>query len=165
MHRWTALVFVLCLVGCSSASTLPAQRIHEISQAKIGGSGGSFSGSYSGTWTGDGSDCTAHGDFHFSGNGSGLFIHHSTESGLFLNGDFGCSFGGSVRLTSKFNPANTITANLAPFRGAPPCGNLIGYGITGGTGKFAHASGKGRFKLICNNDKTYTNSWSGTLNF
>ena len=163
MFRWTAFVLMLSLVGCSSALMPTAGQRQAIGH--IAPAGGAFSATYSGTWTGDGSNCNARAEFEFSGKGSGSFIRHSTESGLFLNGDYGCGFGGTVRLTSKFNPANTIAAKLAPLRGDPPCtDSFIAFAITGGTGKFAHASGNGRWTLKCGNG-TYTSTWAGTLNY
>jgi len=49
MYRWTALVFVFLLAGCSNTSTLPAQPRHAI--GGIGALGGAFTASYSGTQT------------------------------------------------------------------------------------------------------------------
>jgi len=82
-----------------------------------------------------------------------------------FNGDKGCGWHGTATLTSKLNPSNTITANIQPFRGAAPCGNLVFFGVTGGTGKFAHASGNGNVRFNCSSDGTYTDRWSGTLKY
>jgi len=166
VYRWTALVVMLLLVGCSSSSTLPTSQRHAIGD--LAPAGGAFSANYSGTSTGDGDACLLNNKFSFSGTGSGSFIGRSTESGFLVWGHGQtCNYTGSATLVETLHPRNTVKVGLGPLD-TPPCQRILGGGwhfvVGGGTGKFAHATGSGTIKFNCGNPK-YTDTWSGTLNF
>jgi len=168
MIRWTAVMFAVLLAGCSSVLTLPAQQRDATGQLVIGESGGSLTGAYSGTETG-GNICALLNTFTFSGRGAATFLRRSTESGsMTWNTGFSCNLRGSATITSIRNPANSVTVFL---RGSvQPCDprHPVSYTVSGGTGRFAHASGSGSVQFACPNNAgggNYTDQWSGTLTF
>lgn len=171
MTRWTALGLALALAGCSSSSTLPADSIHATGQ--VAASGGALSANYSGkdTLAACGPLNGRNGSFSFAGTGTATFFHQSGETGRMSAPHGVCVWSGSATLTSTFHPANTVTVHLALPRpnSSPndPCktlGRTISWSVTSGTGKFAHASGRGSLVFNCSQG-AYTDKWSGTLTF
>ena len=171
MTRLTAVILALSLVGCSSASTLPSIAAHVTGQPRS--AGGAFSASYAGNDTLIACQpLNGHnGAFDFAGTGIATFLRRSEEKGHMSAPHGVCLWSGSAILTSKIHPANTITLhlNLPRPNNAPnnPCktlGETIGWSVTSGTGKFAHASGRGSLVFKCSQG-AYTDTWSGTLTF
>jgi hypothetical protein len=122
--------------------------------------GGPFSGSYSGTYSHSscGFRCTA---TTFSGKGRASFLHGGTESGIVkVNCAIeGCNGIGSATLTSRANPANSITLTLATHYGT------WRWTVSSGTGKFAHATGNGEYTSTAGSGNTYDDQWKGTIGY
>jgi len=163
MYSWTALALALSFAGCASAPTLPTSASHPV--GSLAPSGGPFSASYFGTYTVKRRPCDN--TFTFSGTGSATFLSNSSESGTLEQlSALNCIWGGHVILASSLNPTNTITVFMGEKTAYPPCGRVQGWDVLSGTGKFAHASGSGHHKFVCQLNKgTYTDNWNGTLDF
>lgn len=170
MIRLTSTIAMLVLVGCSAVPSAPTHM--QTQGAAIKASGGSFSASYSGTWTARNFPCEEPplpGSFTFNGNGSGSFIHMSGEHIFFI----GCTvpWHGTATLTSSRFPNNSITATVDHVLArSNPCdafGRHVDFTVTGGTGRFASATGSGTIAITChgNTSGTYTDQWSGTITF
>lgn len=106
----------------------------------------------------------------FSGTGSATFVHASVESVESLKavtheeGFFNCpvvSFTGSLK--SKQHPGNAIFVSITN-RSDPLCATDE-FSITGGSGKFAHATGSGSVTFVCSGSYSYTDQWSGSISF
>ena len=164
MKSWTCAAILLVLVGCASVPGVP---IHLQGQgATIRSSGGPFSARYAGTETG-GNLCLLNDPFKFSGTGSATFLHATSESGSMVwSHGFNCDLVGSATLTSSNRPHNSVTVRLEyqlpgcerSFKGIP-------FTVTGGTGRFANATGNGTIRFACQSNGTYTDQWSGTITF
>ena len=131
--------------------------------------GGTFAAHYAGNFTLTSCTASKSGHFTFSGNGSGSFIHLSTENGHMIDKRLSvrCVWSGTAKLVSKRHPGNSITVTLGLNDGSrtSPCSNGVGFVVKSGTGKFAGASGYGTVTFTCSGSKTYTDQWSGTLTF
>jgi len=166
MIRLILAIAALVLVGCSAVPTLSTHL--QTSRSEFGASGGTFSASYHGRFSS--SPCSAghNGTFSFGGTGYGNFIGSSSETGSltrpFRNGQCRFTFKGPATLKSTLHTRNAITSSLSET-GYGPCVIPPTYAVTGGTGKFAHASGSGKVVFTCHLDGTYTDQWSGTLSF
>lgn len=171
LYSISICIAAMLFAGCSgpqAQSWNPASPFQ--SNAKPNGkslkpaAGGSFTASYAGTFTELCLDarrpprvaCA----YKFDGSGGGTVIRRSI-----LKGKLFCSLSGGssglFKLKSRKHPADRVYAS------ATPCGGSgVSYTITGGTGKFANASGNGTvsFSLDYSNN-TFTSSWTGTLNF
>ena len=166
------------LASCGSGS--PSLLAHSSgvsgtpqAQSMLPSRGGAFRAAYAGTYTlGTCSAVHHNGSFQFSGTGSASFLYKSSEMGTMYSYYIptGCGgWGGSAVLTNTRHPRDSITVSLHG-RGsqyAYPCTggqNLCSFSVTGGAGRFAHATGSGTVKMTYNNG-TYTDAWSGTLQF
>lgn len=152
-----ALMLAACVstgTSATTASALPLER----SQA-----GGAFSASYSGTVSSKscGFKCTKE---TLTGSGRASFLHKSTQAETLTIecAVEACSATGFATLTSDSHPLNAITIYLASETQGE-----IDYGtwyVTGGTGKFANASGSGYWHTSYGTG-TYSQTLSGTLTF
>ena len=167
MKHLIPAVAALLLAGCSAVSNIPT-RVHTVDRT-IRTSGGTFSASYSGNFA-DSSCSRAHnGTFSFAGEGVGDFIGSSSETGSlknrFRNGTCRFHWKGPATLTSAQNPRDTITFSLSET-GYTPCVIPPTFVVTGGTGKFVHATGSGKVVLQCRiSPNTYSDTWSGTITY
>jgi hypothetical protein len=136
--------------------------------------GGAFSGAYSGGYslTLCVSGYRGHeGSFTFKGSGNASFLHGSTESGVMkrgkINQNLCVGWGGTATLSSSRNPQNQIVMDIFSHSATidSPCGHVFYYSVTGGSGKFANASGSGTVSFTCSGSTSYTDRWSGTLNY
>ena len=133
--------------------------------------GGAFSASYSGTYTF--TPCVhgkINGAFGFSGAGSASFLRKSSEMGGLGSSNLTCgSWSGSAVLSSTRHPDDTITVSLSggDLGHPPPCSlGHCNFSVTAGTGRFAHATGSGTMHMSLNRgSNTYSDTWSGTLQF
>lgn len=165
MKGWICAASLLALAGCA---TVPSVPTHSLAQrTALPDSGGTFSVNDSGNYTRSG--CALFpGHFSFRGSGVGTFIHRNKESGGMSSGRNSCTMSGSATMVSKGNPSNSITmtivSNGLPCFRAPP---TVTFNITGGTGRFARATGSGTVVFHCGfgNSGTYTDVWSGTITF
>jgi hypothetical protein len=166
MIRRIGAVALLILAGCTGVPSIPG---HQAQGAAIKASGGTFSATYSGNYTLSSCSSSNSGHFTFSGSGSGSFIHSSSEDGSMTQSAFSCVWSGTATLTSKLHPRNRITVRLSlnhTTRNSPcnPMHEQVVFIVTGGTGKFANAAGRGTILFSCNNGN-YTDQWSGTITF
>jgi hypothetical protein len=170
--RMFATVALFCLVGCGNPPIF-LQRPLEPSAAKqpesafsIPQNGGKFSASYAGN-----ARCCRRHVLRFSGSGKATFLLASTEQGK-INGSCSqdsCTWTGSATLTSQHIPSDSVAMSLS-FKWPPdPCiGNpVVDWIVTGGSGKFQHATGSGSLTFKCefNGVGPYTDGWTGTLNY
>lgn len=164
MKTWVCAALALFLVGCAAVPSVPT-HLQPVEHA-IQQSGGAFSGGYAGTYSG-GFSCTPGARFSFSGSGTASFIQRSTELGsMNVEPGMSCANIGTVIITSKAHPHNTIVIDLGPS--GAPCNfrtRIVGvtFNVASGTGKFKNATGSGKVKFMCGSG--YTDKWSGTINF
>ena len=167
MIRLVSAITSLVLVGCS-AVPIPLTHL-QTSRSTIGASGGAFSATYSGRFASSLCSPGQNGTFSFGGAGYGNFIGSSSESGSLTRPSKSgrCRFlwKGSATLTSALHPRNTITSSLLERTGYSPCAIPPNFAVTGGTGRFANATGSGKVVFTCHLDGTYTDQWSGTITF
>lgn len=172
MKRLICAVALLVLAGCTSVPSVPTPL--QTQRAAIKASGGPFNVTESGNYTLSGCNPPYNGNFAFSGSGSGTFIHRNNEGGTMIgDANTGCPWSGNVKLINALHPRNTISMSL--ILGKPPLGHNdpcnpggfqhIMFTVTGGTGRFAHATGSGVLEFACNSNGTYTDQWSGTITF
>lgn len=153
---------VLAACGGSQPSTPATLTVPNTGTTQIGpANGGAFTAKYSGTYVvgACGTNCDG---FGFIGHGMASFLSGSKESGS-VQSINGGSYSGPATLTSKRRPKNSITVQLTGGM-YYPCLAPLSWTVTSGTGKFAHATGSGTLKFNCVGN-TYTDKWSGTLNF
>ena len=170
-----AVCFIFLLVGCCGTQTTSVVSGTPLGSVDPNASGGQFSPAYAGSYSFTKCLGTQQpGSFSFQGTGSGQFIFKSSETGSMQAVDQGgqCKWTGKATLANTLRPKNSITFRLTGARilgtYLPPCGSnskAPSYTVTGGTGKFAHASGSGIVKFTCKSDGTYTDQWVGMLQF
>jgi hypothetical protein len=127
--------------------------------------GGSFSAVFSGTYYASSFPVL---QYDFNGKGKASFLPLSEEyvTVVFVCAP-SCGFeGGGAILTSRLNTANSVSMTFVSGYGT--CGSVgtsVNWTITGGTGKFANATGNGYLTIKCSGQLygTYTDSWSGVL--
>lgn len=164
MIRLISAVAVLLLAGCAAVPSVPT-HLQPVGSASRN-NGGAFSATYAGTET-NGEFCFENQKISFTGKGSASFLRRSTEVGSvqWATG-FNCNLRGKATLTSILYPGNSIlvyltgTTQICDLRGSG-----LFYTVGGGTGRFKRASGGGHITFSCKADGTYTDSWSGSLNF
>ena len=125
--------------------------------------GGSFTANYAGRAS---QRCRKVYQYYFvcttslTGKGNGTFIHRSRFSGFITSGHRGSSF----HCSAEFNFVS-IKRPVESFDAKNVSGCFSrSYKVTGGHGKFAHASGN-ETATISVKGSTFTSSWTGTLNF
>jgi hypothetical protein len=175
-----ACAAALLLAGCgqmskalpqSNAGTPSARLVQLMASTQSPSGGGAFSGSYSGTkkFT----PCVygmQRGAFDFKGAGMAAFLGASGEAGhLLFTGRRGSCQGwsGRVVLTASKRLRNRIEVRLYGSGFSSPCGQQLSYTVTGGTGRFYHATGSGAVTFQCDRYRSgqYSDQWSGTINF
>ena len=168
MKRLISVIALLFLTGCAAVSSIPTHATSE--GGAIRASGGSFGVSDSGNY--DLTKCRPPGGlgvFTFNGSGSANFIHKEIETGRMNSDDSSCNgWRGSATLTSAARPRNSIKMKLSTTTNNTPCvlfGHAIKFTVTGGTGRFANATGTGTVAFACHSNGTYTDKWSGTVTF
>jgi len=166
MKRLICLVGLIAVAGCSASPML--SNNFETAKNTMGASGGTFSASYAGRFSI--SACSSgSGTFTFEGAGSGNFIGSSSETGSMTDksrtGSCRLLWKGPAKLTSAMHPLDTIRLSLAE-RNFTPCTIRPAFTVTGGTGKFAHATGSGKVVFTCDAMRhTYSDQWAGTISF
>ena len=167
MNRLLSLFIAVAVAGCSNIATVSNEPLSgpRSSQPAITSSGGPFTGAFSGEETG-GSTCSLNEPFKFSGTGSATFIHASSETGSVVwKTGFTCHLTGFATLKSIRHPRNSITFFLqGQTQGCNPRSGLQ-FRVTSGTGRFAHATGNGILHFLCQSSGSYTDQWTGTLQF
>jgi len=168
MKRLICAIALSFLTGCAAAPSIPTHATSEGDATRT--SGGSFGVSDSGRYRL--TRCAppgGFGAFAFNGSGSGNFIHNENETGQMESNDAFCDgWHGFATLTNAAHPRNSIKMNLSSATKSTPCtplGHVTTFTITGGTGRFANASGSGTVAFGCNSNGTYTDKWSGTITF
>jgi hypothetical protein len=96
----------------------------------------------------------------FHGTGTANFLGSSKEHIFFVAGPSG---GYTATLRSAQSKKDSITTAYFFY----PCTGPMAYTISGGTGRFSHATGAGLIAAICKYETldygTYTDTWTGTL--
>ena len=147
-------------VGAGSNSRLRPTRI-------VFNHGGRFRAAYSGTYSKSG-DCSDTATFTYKGNGNARFLHSSSEETKFtwFCGSRGAT--GSATLTSTQVPRDSVTASVSSTNFDGPCdGFTMSFKVTGGTGRFRHASGSGTIVFTPSSECSYSYSdkWRGRLKY
>ena len=152
------------LAGCGGSQiAAPSSTQPYIGSAAFRQSGGAFSASYSGHYL---EYCDHEGcNWSFHGSGTATFLHRSREQfdWTFVLGLSGTTSSYTITLMSSRSQEDRIkvTVNQPPT----PCGTNS-YVVTGGHGRFAHARGSGTIITTCDTSGyTYTDAWTGTLNY
>ena len=172
-YALSVCVTATLLSGCGtsqvSSPSAPAAGTNSGMIRIVPASGGGFAGGYSGTGT-----WTCHrkgGSFTASGKGTVSFLGRSNESVRLTSHTHlgGCAnWQGLATLKSLRNPRNYINIQVLP---TGDLGYLCQFGasyqVTGGGGKFAHATGGGRWTCTLNGYGThhYSDRWAGKLKF
>ena len=141
----------------------PLQSSAKLSHESFERAAGGFTASYAGSAS---ERCRKVFQYYFvcttslTGRGGGTFIHRSTFSGYITSAHRGSSFHCSAQFSfvSIKHPVDSFHA-----KDASGCFSRS-YKVTGGHGKFAHASGNGT-ATISIKGSTFTSSWTGALNF
>ncbi|MBV9720194.1 MAG: hypothetical protein JOZ77_12815 [Candidatus Eremiobacteraeota bacterium] len=168
-----AVAVVMVTAACSAAQNV-SPNVGVSSNAPLGAShiisnhGGKFSAAYTGTYSKSG-DCSAEAFFDYEGNGNAKFLHSSSEQLSLTWYCFSPNVIGSATLTSVRHPGDSITAKVSSTDFKSPCyGFTMSFMVTGGTGRFQHASGSGTMVVKRLGRKciySYSDKWSGTLKF
>ena len=149
-------------VGAGSNSRLEPTRV-------VFDVGRRFAATYSGSFIKDG-DCSATAMFTYEGGGNATFLHSSREQIKFTWFCGTHKMTGSATLTSLQVPRDSISANVSSSDFTGPCESYtMSFTVTGGTGRFRHASGSGTIVLHRPTSKcpdySYSDKWRGTLKF
>jgi len=171
MSRLIFAIVVLGLVGCGSAERAAVNT--PISSHGLRESGGAFSATYAGNYRFNGcAPPDGFGRFEARGVGSASFVHASFEHVTIDGNVFNqCSWSGNATITNATHHLNTITMSIVGAtlfgRHLPPCDSQKPetWTVTGGTGRFANASGSGTVAFTCQTNGSYTDQWTGTLTF
>lgn len=174
LQRAFAVVAVMVLAACGASQNV-SPNVGAGSNARLGPSGirvdrgGRLKGAYSGSYSKSG-DCSATAMFTYKGNGTARFLHSSGEE-IKLTWFCGSQdVTGSATLTSSQAPKDSVTASVSSTDFKSPCYDFtLSFAVTGGTGKFRHASGSGtivlhRLSTDCFS-YSYSDKWRGTLKF
>jgi hypothetical protein len=171
LRQSLAVVAVIVLTACNAVQNV-SPNVGAGSNSRLGATritfnhGGRFRAAYSGTYSQDG-DCSGTRTFTYKGNGNARFLHSSSEQ---FNLVWYCGMGDATGLATLTNvqvPRDTITASLSATNWKGPCyGITMSFTVTGGTGRFRHASGSGTIRLSSQcTSYSYSDKWRGTLNF
>ena len=100
----------------------------------------------------------------FNASGKASFLRHSTESGSLGSRDC-VIFSGNSTLASARHSRDTIEVALSGeiFVLHGCFSTKAQYTVTGGTGRFAHATGSGSFRFKCGS--TRSDTYTGTITF
>jgi hypothetical protein len=126
-------------------------------------------GDYSGAYRFTGCQGVRSGRFEVHGTGKLLpFLHSSIESGTLTQSvaASGCwHWFGTITLKSSTDRKNQILMAVRGGREQSLCGNNTSFTVTGGSGRYAEATGGGIVVFSCNSryKGKYSNRWSGTL--
>lgn len=159
---------VMFLAGCgqffntSGAATGAVPGAVHIVPAK----GGEFSASYSGKYESVKSRGFGHYTIVIDGSGTASFLGPSRESGkLDEHCSMGCFANGTLTLRSSRHTNSAIFMFVA-FNGGWCTGpqNTGTYFVKRGKSRFRGATGNGTVAVTCPGS-TYSDQWSGTLNF
>jgi len=129
---------------------------------------GKLKAKYIGSVTRSG-DCSATAMLTYAGSGKASikFLRSSNEKIVFTWFCGSSNFSGSATLTGVRHPGDTVTASVSSNDYMSPCyGFTMSYMVTGGTGRFRHASGSGTIVVNVTTDCTYypyRDKWEGTL--
>ncbi len=131
--------------------------------------GGRLTAAYSGAYSKSG-DCSATATYTYRGIGNAKFLHSSNEQIKVIWYCGSRNVTGSATLTNSRDPGNSITASVSSTDFKSPCdGFTMAFAVTGGTGRFRHASGSGTIALntLSSNcvSYAYNDKWRGTLKF
>lgn len=157
LSLWGAAILLAGCGGSQVTGLSPSQQFVNSATSPL--SGGAFSASYSGQYSVHdcGFGCNR---WEFRGSGPAKFLGHSRERmRWFFILDARRRANGAT-LTSYHSKTDGIkvTINLTN-----QCASNS-YVVTGGTGRFAHATGSGTISTTCNvSEMTYSDSWTGTL--
>lgn len=167
MKRLINAAIILVLAGCSAAPSVPMHSL--VQRTALPDNGGAFSVNDSGDYRRTGCGPVGAGVFIFGGSGAGTFIHRNRESGSMTSAKNSCKFSGTATMVSKKRPADSITTVIASS--SLPCfhshATTMTFTISGGTGRFAQATGSGTVVFTCGpaNTGIYNDEWSGTITF
>jgi len=162
------LLSAVALASCGGSQTPTATQLPTVTNAATAriepAHGGAFTANYSGTYEYGpcGTDCE---ESDFGGHGRASFLGKSTE-GVTLTLYAGHDVTGPATLTSTRIPSNSVSFQLTGGQTlpCPGVGGTLSWTVTGGTGKFAQATGSGTMTFKCV-PSGYSDEWSGTLSF
>jgi hypothetical protein len=175
LRQALAVAAVITLAACNAAQNVSLNVGAGSNPLSFGPSritfnhGGRFTAAYSGAYNKSG-DCSATATFTYNGSGKARFLHSSNDQSKLIWYCGSQRATGSAQLTSIHDPRDSITASVrsADFKG--PCyGFTMTFTVTGGTGRFRHASGSGA--IVVNTlssgcvSYSYSDKWKGTLKF
>jgi hypothetical protein len=174
LRQAIAVVGIIVLAACDAAQNV-SPNVDAGSNARLRPTrvafnhGGRFTAAYSGSYSKTG-DCSATAMFTYKGNGNARFLHSSSEE-IKLTWICGSrNATGSATLTSSQVPGDSITSSVSSTDFMSPCYDFtLSFAVTGGTGRFRHASGSGtivfhRLSSDCSS-YPYSDKWRGTLKF
>ena len=168
-----AVVAVIVLAACDAAQSV-APNVGAGSNSRLGPTrmisnrGGRFTAAYYGSYSQFG-DCSGTRMFTYKGNGKAKFLHLSSEQ-IKLTWYCGTQdVTGSATLTSDRVSRDTVSASVSSSEFTPCYDFTMSFTVTGGTGRFRHASGSGTIVLHRPSSEcisySYGDKWRGTLKF
>ena len=168
LRRSLAVAAVIVLAACNAPQNLSPNVGLGPTRITLK-HGGRFTAAYSGTYSKSG-DCSATAMFIYKGHGGAKFLHSSSERITLIWYCGSQDVTGSATLTSIQVPDDRITASVSSTDFKYPCyGFSMSFTVTGGTGRFRHASGSGAIALNRPSSKcisyAYSDKWRGTLKF
>jgi hypothetical protein len=159
----------LLLAGCAGGQVVGPSSMKQLANpaapksAASQLSGGAFSASYSGHYSVHTCvPCPAR--WRFRGSGNAKFLRPSDErmNWTFVLGFLHSEPANSAKLTSLHSKMDSIKVTISVRH---ECNGSNRYKVTGGTGRFAHATGSGTITTTCKGlpRGAYSDQWSGTL--
>lgn len=170
--RQSLAAATIVLAGCSAAQNV-SPSVGAGSNSRLGSTPivfdhAKFRAAYSGSY-GYRGDCSDTKIITYSGSGHAEFLRSSSEA-ISLTWNCGAeTLTGSATLTSTTNPRNSITASLSASYVTNLCAlPPLSFTITGGSGRFRHATGSGTLNFVegssyCFFYYEYADKWRGTL--
>lgn len=173
LRQSVAVVSVIVLAACAAQNVSPnvglASNSHVRTTRIISNHGRKFAAAYSGSYSKTG-DCSATAMFTYKGDGKARFLRSSNEQ-IKLTWFCGSTdIAGSATLTSNRDSRDSVSASVSSTNFKSPCYDAtMSFTVTGGTGRFRHASGGGSLVVhpLSSNcfSYSYSDKWRGAIKF
>ena len=174
LQQSLAVAAMTVLAACSAAQSLSpglsaGSNVRVGARTIVSSHEAKFTAAYSGRISQNG-DCSDTKMLTYKGSGRAKFLRSSSE---LISLTWNCGTGGvtgSATLTSTKHPGDSIAASLSATHVTNACSmQPLSFTITGGSGRFRHATGKGTLSFIEGSSYCfyydYADKWRGTVSF